>query len=214
MHRKTSLCVGAGAAVAACVASTAALAQNTPWNPAGFYIGAGVGESDIRNNGNYGDSFGYPGYFDQHHATWKAIAGLRPISPLGVELEYIDFGNPDNGNNYFNATHYGAGNHPTAGAAFAVGYLPIPLPFLDIYGKAGVARLDQRITSDIYTNCVGTVCASPPTAFRVNQWNTDFAYGAGVQGKFGNFAVRGEYERISQTGGDPDAYTVGFTWTF
>jgi hypothetical protein len=26
------------------------------------------------------------------------VAGIRPISPLGVELEYIDFGNPSSAN--------------------------------------------------------------------------------------------------------------------
>jgi Outer membrane protein beta-barrel domain len=185
-------------------------------NPLGFYFGAGVGGSNVR--GDNDPYFGYPGYYNGYEAAWKVMAGIRPIPPIGAEIEYIDFGNSNNnGNGYYSTNYYyGQSDHPTAGAAFALGYLPIPLPFLDIYGKAGVARLHSEINGYETANCNPSVTCSPNgTFYRNNQWNTDFAYGAGVQAKFGpGLALRAEYERISQTGGDPAAVTVGVTWTF
>ena len=194
---------------------TTAFADNPPENPLGFYFGAGVGESNVRNdNGPY--DYGFPGFYDEHHAAWKVMAGVRPIAPVGAEIEYIDFGNPGYGYGYYNYNYYGQGDHPTATAAFAVGYLPIPTPFLDVYGKVGVARLESDITSSVNTGCAPNgACPYSPTFYQQHQWNTDFAYGAGIQAKFfPGLAVRAEYERISQTGGDPDAVTVGVTWTF
>jgi hypothetical protein len=40
------------------------------------------------------------------------------------------------------------------------------------------------------------------------------AYGAGLQGKFGQFALRAEYERINASGGDPALSSVGILWRF
>jgi opacity protein-like surface antigen len=206
-----SIVIGVGGA-------STAFADNPPENPLGFYIGAGVGESNVRSD-NGPQNFGFPGYYDEHHAAWKVMAGVRPIALVGAEVEYIDFGNPGNGYGYYNYNYYGQNDHPTATAAFAVGYLPIPTPFLDVYGKVGVARLQSDITGFVNSGgCTANgVCANnaAATPYRQNQWNTDFAYGAGVQAKFfPGLAVRAEYERISQTGGDPDAVTVGVTWAF
>lgn len=195
--------------------ASTAFADNPPENPLGFYFGAGVGESNVRSNNDPYD-YGYPGYYDEHHAAWKVMAGIRPIAPVGAEVEYIDFGNPGNGYGYNNSNYYGQSDHPRATAAFAVGYLPIPLPILDVYGKLGVARLQSNVSGFMNTGCSGGgACPYAATPYRDNQWNTDFAYGVGVQAKFfPGLAVRAEYERISQTGGDPDAVTVGVTWAF
>jgi opacity protein-like surface antigen len=206
------ICVGL-ALGAGCASS--AFANNPVENPIGFYFGAGVGESDIRSD--YGPyDYGFPGYHDEYQTAWKALIGVRPIAPVGAELEYIDFGSPRNYYSYYNYNYYGEQDHPKATAAFAVGYLPIPLPFLDVYGKVGVARLQSDISGFVNPGC-GPVATCPTggTPFRQNLWNTDFAYGVGVQTKFfPGLAVRAEYERINQTGGDPEAVTVALTWTF
>jgi hypothetical protein len=114
-------------------------------NPLGVYVGAGVGESTVRSDNGYGynDSFGYGGYYSQdHHFAWKVAAGIRPIPAAGAELEYIDFGHPGSDGDYYSNTYYvGPDSHPRAIAAFGVGHLPLPLPFLDVFGKLGVARL-------------------------------------------------------------------------
>ena len=44
-------------------------------------------------------------------------------------------------------------------------------------------------------------------------WSTNFAYGAGVQGKIGSLAIRAEYERIGGSSANPDLISLGVTWT-
>jgi hypothetical protein len=194
-------------AVGACAASTAALADN----PAGFYLGAGVGYSTVRSDD---PSYGLPGYYNDHQTAWKVMAGVRPIPFVGAEFEYIDFGQPSGHNGYYNSAYYGLDSHPRAPALFAVGYLPLPVPFFDIYAKAGVARLETDVTTTVIPNCTQTPCSQQPYSFRHDETANKIAYGVGVQSKYWGVSFRAEYERISSTYGDPDALTVGATWTF
>jgi hypothetical protein len=192
----------------ACEASTAAFADNL----AGFFIGGGVGYSTIRSDEA---PYGLPGYFNDSQVAWKAIAGVRPLPFIGAEYEYIDFGQPDTHGTYFDSAFYGLDSHPRANVLFAVGYLPLPLPNLDIFGKAGVARLETNVTSTVVQNCTGSsACEGTATIYRHDETNDKLAYGVGIQSKFWGLSFRAEYERISSTYGDPDALTVSATWTF
>ena len=210
--KRISKALVATLAVGACAASTAALADST-LNPLGFYVGAGAGYSTIRSDD---PAYGLPGYYNDHETAWKVIAGVRPISIIGAEFEYIDFGQPDTHNGYYDTAYYGTDSHPRAAALFAVGYLPIPIPFFDIYGKAGVARLKTDVTTDVYPSCNPNSPCTTNTGYSYRHDETDnkFAYGVGVQSKMWGVAFRAEYERISSTYGDPDALTVSATWTF
>lgn len=186
---------GLVAALAAGVCCGTASASDI--NPLGFYIGAGVGQSNVRNNGYY--SSNYYG-FDNRDTAWQLTVGMRPISPFGVEYDYIDFGSPSG----YSGSYYTNGNsNTTASALFAVGYLPLPVPYFDVYGKIGVARLESDAT-----------VFGPNAPYRQNFTNSDLAYGAGAQWKFANIAIRAEYERIRDNSGDPDLLDVGVTWTF
>lgn len=193
-------------AVAACGASTAALADD----PLGVYIGGGVGYSTIRSDD---PAYGYPGYFNDHQTAWKAIVGVRPLPIVGAEFEYIDFGQP-NVNGYYNADYYGTDSHPRAAALFGVGYLPLPIPFFDIFAKAGVARLQTDVNTTVESCTTAGVCTDFISFNRHDETANKLAYGVGVQSKAWGFAFRAEYERISSTYGDPDALTVSATWTF
>jgi hypothetical protein len=191
--------------------STAALADN----PLGVYVGVGVGESQIGNHNDYYDPYGYGGGFHDHDAAWKVLVGLRPLPFVGAELEYIDFGNAGGNDGYYSSYYdYGVSAHPKATVLYGLGYLPLPLPFLDVYGKLGVARL-QTDNSYFYnvpcTSSTSGVCA---VESRFDQQNTKLAYGAGLQAKWQDFALRGEYERISSSYGDPNTVMVSLTWTF
>jgi hypothetical protein len=194
--------------VGACGASTQALADN----PLGAYIGFGAGESNAGNN-NYSFDYGYDGGFHSNLA-WKAILGIRPLPIVGAELEYIDFGSNGGSDGFYASNYYyGANSHPKAGVLYGLGYLPLPLPFLDVYGKLGVARLQTDLTS--FSGCpVGGAASCTPVPYRLDQSDNRFAYGAGVQAKFQDFAFRAEYERIDSPFGDPAAFTVSATWTF
>jgi Outer membrane protein beta-barrel domain len=199
-------------AIAACGASSAAFADN----PLGFYIGAGVGESQNRSDDS---RYGYPGYYNDYQFAWQGIIGIRPIRLFGLEATYTDFGQP-----YRNGYHHGfndvnvngTDSHPTAPALFGVAYLPFPIPFLDIFAKAGAARLSINVTDFVQQPCVGGgPCPYFVPTSRHQVIDTKFAYGAGVQSKFPfGLIVRGEYTRISSNFGDPDALLVSALWQF
>lgn len=200
-------------------------AQVLAAEPLGFYIGAGVGHSQVRNELDFGEfGVGLAGpYSVSGGATgWKLMAGIRPLSFVGAELAYIDFGSvnraastpviPDRGSISAMTT-----SHPKAAALFAVGYLPIPLRYLDVFAKAGVAQLKsdvkatgQKTCGFIYPPC-GTVPVPPYSASRSS---TRLAYGVGAQLKFTNLAVRAEYERVSASSGDVDLLSVGVAYGF
>jgi opacity protein-like surface antigen len=192
--------------IGACAASTAAFADN----PGGFYLGAGLGYSTIRSDD---PAYGLPGYFNDHQTAWKVIAGVRPVSVLGAEFEYIDFGHPSKDYGYSGFNYYGLDSHPRASALFGVGYLPLPIPLIDVYGKAGVARLETTVTTFQGQPCPVTQTC-PGTYSRQDHTDNRFAYGVGVQSKWWGVSFRAEYERIRSPFGDPDALTVSATWTF
>ena len=191
-------------------------ARASDWNLLGFYAGGGVGESTVRSDEGFNPD--YPTDSHPHHTAYKVLAGIRPISFVGAEAEYIDFGHPSSSDGYYNSYGYGynSDSHPKAGVLSAVGYLP--LPFIDVFAKAGVARLETNLNTYSEGVCTtidpGGGCGAPVLS-RQHAWETKAAYGAGVQAHFfGSLALRAEYERINSSFGDPDAFMVSGSWTF
>src|SRR5215469_16818053 len=126
-----------------------------------FYLGAGVTSNKLNDIVVQGTAFP-----DIDKTSWKVFAGFRPITAFAIEADYLDLGSE---------TVEGActvccmeacrglfQSDAQAFAAYALGFLPIPVPFLDVYGKAGLAR------SKLNTN---------GTSYR----GTEFAWGVGVQ---------------------------------
>jgi hypothetical protein len=173
-------------------------------DPLGLYIGSSVGEADVRSTYT-------PLTFSGTNVGWKVFFGARPISFAGFEVAYTDFGHatapvpPPT----FDLAYLSDSSRQQAATIFGVGYLPLPVPFLDVYGKVGVARLDTRIQVE-----VGTDPLPGRFNFLQNQWSTDVAYGAGVQARYGQFALRAEYERINAIGGAPTFSSAGVLWRF
>jgi opacity protein-like surface antigen len=165
-----------------------------------FYVGAGISRDKLSNIANSGTSFS-----DIDKTSWKVLAGVRPISLFAVEADYFDLGKNSN-----TVTTPGVGTcaigHPNcasitsasdakAFAAFAVGFLPVPIPFLDLYAKAGLAR--WKLNGSTNDTPV------PGSFFAFSTQGTEFAWGAGAQAHIGNIGGRLEYERfrIPNTGG-------------
>jgi opacity protein-like surface antigen len=195
-----------------------------PADPLGFYLGAGVGHSQVRSDLDFG-VFGAPGFSGPFDVTpgatgWKVIAGVRPLSIIGAEAEYLDFGSGTGTTGIApTATRGGitatATSHPKAPALFAVGYLPIPLPHLDIFAKAGVADLKTRVQASGQALCPTSIPCLPVfiPPYSASDTSTRFAYGAGVQVRLATLAVRAEYERIHSSAGDPDLLSLALTWS-
>jgi opacity protein-like surface antigen len=176
-------------------------ADASDFNPLGFYLGSAVGQGrDTVENVN-----GFQLSQSESATGWKAMVGLRPLSFLGGEVEYIDFGSSSTNANLLNLH-----TRADAAALYAVGYLPIPLPFLDIFGKVGWART--------HTTSTGTLSCTPPlqciSSLDADRTDSDFAYGAGIQVKVQSLAFRAEYERTDTSLGHPTLLSFGITWTF
>lgn len=180
-------------------------------NLLGLYIGAGVGQSHVRDDLS---TFSRLSGFVENHTGWKALIGARPISLVGVELEYADFGHPgvSSVGPVSPGLIYNVDVAQKATSLFGLLYWPLPLPIVDVYGKAGLSRLKTDVNAS--WTCVAPVtCVANPT-YHQNSTDTRFAYGAGAQAKFLGLAVRAEYERIDAPGGNPDLYSIIVTWTF
>jgi opacity protein-like surface antigen len=206
MSRKMTVLIGVALAVAG-TGSTAWADSIDAVAPLGLYLGGSIGRANVRvDSQTTGSLFD----FDEHATGWKAMLGIRPISAFGVELEYIDFGDPET-----SANGVSRDARARAGGLFAVGYLPIPV--VDVFGKAGIARL-QSITKGSFATLqpTGQVCQNSSLSCLVENDHTDnrFAYGGGVQVKLARLGIRAEYERISASGGDPSLLSVGAIYTF
>jgi len=172
-----------------------------------FYVGAAAVQAD--------DVYTGSGASDQTATGWKVIAGLQPLHFLGAELQYTDLGSGGfSGMQGFIASRGTWGGNATG--FFAVGYLPLRLPYLDIFAKVGGQRTHTTAEGFAGPYCPpGAFCPKfPTTRVHVSETETDFAYGAGVQAKLRSFAVRVDYERTNTSLGNPRLLSLGLTYTF
>jgi hypothetical protein len=151
-----------------------------------LYVGAAIGQSnaDLSAADLGADDF------DAKDMSWKLNAGLR-AAMFGAELEYFNFGSPNgtDAGSDIDVDYKGLG-------AYGIFYVPLPLPVLDIYVKAGLAKVDLDID-----------------ASSINDDDTKFSYGAGVQLKVGSLAVRGEYQKFKFESIKPSLFSLGLSFT-
>jgi hypothetical protein len=166
----------------------------------GLYVGAAAGQSQVEA---YAPSLGE---FAQNHSAYKLIVGLRPISAFGAEVSYVDFGHP-------NGNIDSAPSDVSQSGIDAFGMVYLPVPVVDVFVKAGLARLQSALNSNNpgFGTCpiINPDCA----LFHVNRSDTSFAAGAGAQVKFGSLALRAEFERFDAAGANPTLVSLGLTWT-
>ena len=146
-----------------------------------LYVGAGVSKDKVAGITHTGVPFA-----DIDKTSWKVLAGFRPIKLFAVEADYLDLGNRTN--TFINGAT--TQSDAKAYAGYAVGFLPIPVPFLDVFGKAGVSRWKLNGSAG------GAVTLPPSSFFAFSDQGTEFAWGAGAQAHIGNIGGRLEYERF------------------
>jgi hypothetical protein len=135
----------------------------------GFYAGAGLTTGSVENVLGSG--------LDVTNTMWKLFAGVHPAnSPFGLEAEYLDFGSETT------LLAHGEGH---AAALDAVGHLPLPVPFLSLFGKAGISRWE--VSGDVIA----------PRFISLDDQGSQFTWGIGALAHFGNVAGRLEYERFN-----------------
>jgi hypothetical protein len=149
----------------------------------GFYGGAGLTTGSVNNVLGSG--------LDVNNTSFKVFAGVHPdATPFGLELEYLDFGSATS------SVAHGEGN---ALALDVMGHIPLPLPMLSLYGKAGLSRWQVR------ADVVGT-----PGFVGLDDHGTQFTWGVGAQLHFGNVAGRLEFEHFAITHTDgANIVTIG-----
>jgi opacity protein-like surface antigen len=153
------------------------------------YVGAAIGQGRITaSDPALGSS-----RFNEHDVAFKIAAGSKK-GPIGLELEYIDFGRSrgDLGSDRVTGKLNGL-------AAFAVLPLPDLVPVFDLYGKVGMGRLDTKVFGE---------------SLDFSSRSTEFAWGLGAQFKAGSIAVRAEYESFKRDGRNPALLSLGFVKYF
>jgi opacity protein-like surface antigen len=203
------------ALILCCLTATIARADDL----LGLYLGASFGQAHIRAQQNeIVPQVG--GSLDMTHSAFKGMLGVRVLSFLGAEVAYMDLG-----------TISGMGGQQVpamAGsitaeqvsqkgeAAFALLYLPVPV--IDVYLKAGLSRITTDSSATITPQPgIGTCPIDRPACGAMSHvshdfTDTSFAYGAGLQWKLGDWAVRGEYERFDAAGANPSLLSIGMTY--
>jgi len=153
-----------------------------------FYLGAGGTRSRLTVPDAYQAA-------ELNNNSWKAFAGVRPLKWFAVEVDYVDLGS-GSGSYFSNEAVGSAHADSSAWAAYAVGFLPVPLPVVDFYGKAGVAR--WKLNGTVYFSY-----QFPPydaTNTSTSSTGTDFAWGIGVQAHINIVGARLEYEEFNVNG--------------
>ena len=154
-----------------------------------FYLGAGISHDKLSGFTNSGVSF--PDI--DSNTSWKVFAAIRPISLFAVEADYLNLGSQTGpricGFCCMAACSYIARSDAHAFAGYALGFLPIPLPVLDVYGKAGFARWKLNRSAS------GLGAGPPFLAF--SDRGTAFAWGFGAQAHIGKIGGRLEYESFN-----------------
>ena len=210
-------------ALAALLIAPLAIPARASTNLLNVYVGAALGHASLRAK----DSRLIPlsssvlGSFDRNDTAYQFMAGVRGLYLLGAEVDYFHLGSGRVTPAWAGIGTLGSAHLSQKGeAAFALLYLPIPVPMLDVYLKAGVARLTSDLSASAdFPGCTGTLCTcivscSSHVSGALSTTETAFAAGAGVQWSFGDWAVRGEYERFTALGEHPDLLSVGVTWSF
>jgi opacity protein-like surface antigen len=191
MRRVTLLVLGC------CFSTLAAAADN------GIYVGAGATQSE------YGlDNPLDAEPFDDKDNGYKLIIGIRPLDNFGVEANYIDHGDATVPSGIVCIQLINVPCPATTNlqaetlSAFAVGYADFPL--VDLFAKAGVAAWKFE--------------GNAPTAltdFSFDEDDVEFAWGLGVQARFGSIGVRLEYENFSIIEDEKlGTISLSFTYTF
>jgi OOP family OmpA-OmpF porin len=184
-------------------AAMLALAQGSNAQEMGWYIGATIGQSKVKE---WCDGLG-PGVSCSDTGTaWRVLGGYQVNRNFAAELGYHDLGSVD-------ASDPSASVKAEANAweLVALGQWPFTNQF-SVYGKAGLYRGEVKASATVPGFGSGST----------SETNTDITYGVGVRFDLNrNLALRGEWQRYTNMGdnatigeSDVDVLSLGVLWKF
>jgi len=228
-------------ALAAFGASCGAAAQDQQRDWPRFHLGIAVGPSllghDMAEAGVPEQPWGNRSV--DSDTGLKLVAGFRPVRVVGLEIQFIDFGEgaveahagPLLGGGQ--VTYWEQSSSMTSSAdgkvLAALLFIPEASPRIDIYAKVGVAHLDESLTAAATSyhppECSPIISTVPPRvsypsscSFRsdVDKSGSEPYLGFGARFKVASAAgVRVEYEAVIRNGGDPtQLLSVGIAHEF
>ena len=183
-------------AAAALTMPALALAQD-----GGGYFGASIGPSKAKHWCSTDDL--PPGAAlascDRRDQGWKMFAGYRVIRVLAFEASFIDFGKRSlTATSGTESTTVRA--RATAFSAAAVGI--IPLGPLEVFGKAGIARVKAQSEASL-----------SGTTFKLGKNDNEAHYGLGLDYRLTReWDVRAEWERIRDS--KIDLFSLGLQYRY
>jgi hypothetical protein len=159
----------------------------------GFYLGGSVGQSSYSVGEFSSDDF------DGDGTGYKAFAGGRFLTFLGIEGAYVDFGDIEG-----DASGQGADYESNVNGVTLQAVAYLPLGIADVFVKGGLFDWEVDLTSTI-SGVSETVSGD----------GSDLVYGAGVQFRIKSFAIRAEIEYFDVKSAD-ELYmiSVGGSYTF
>jgi hypothetical protein len=188
-----------------------------------YYIGAAVGSSHL------GQASGVPEQFHDGLSEYpfhagsptsatgrKVVAGFRPVRVVGVEVQYVNLGSEK-------AIAESSGQIPDfsvyvttrADAAMlaAVLFIPEPMPLFDVYGKLGVAKLDESFFIRARDLRLSSACQC---RFQADEHESVARPYVGIGARFKilpEVGVSVEYETIDRDIGDSTTLlSLGVVW--
>jgi hypothetical protein len=158
----------------------------------------------------------------------KLVAGFRPVRVVGAEIQYIDFGEAEISDREFQGggqvTFTRAGLQARASASAwvvsAVLFIPERAPAIDVYGKVGIAELDESLEAHHFNYNLGTPlggcvpfssCPLTVEDSEARQSDSRPYFGIGALFKVArSLGIRVEYEAIDrETGDDTTMFSIG-----
>ena len=197
--------LGLAAATLLALAAAGNMAQaQAADNDSGFYVGGGVGQFNVKID-DVDDTNNALERLDDDDTAWKAFVGWRFNPYIGLELSYIDFGNPNG--------HASASGSSGDYSADLSGFAPyiigsFPLGPVELFGKVGYYFYDLKLSADIDD------VTDPQFRSKKSDEDLVYGFGAGVT-FFEHLHARLEYEKIdSDRIDDADAIWLSGAWRF
>jgi hypothetical protein len=186
-----------------------------------FHIGAALGKShlsgDLLSAGAPPEVLERLGNRSPPDDTggWKLAFGFRPARAVGMEIQYVDFGEaeipPPTGNGIVR-THVDMETSADAIVLAALLFVPLRSRPFDVYGKVGVAKLDGSLR--VHALVTGAPCVPLACNFNadLDDTGTHPYLAVGLRHPITRgVAFRVEYEAIDgDVGDDTRMFSLGF----